>query len=114
MKLAGGTGGAILAFLVFIGLVSLLPDSQWPELLLAVTVATLTVSSGGLRVCMGEAGSLCRLIFRRTRISIWTRRKEHWRAAGQKGSEPRRRNCRATPAVPPLSAISGSYPAALG
>lgn len=44
MKLAGGIGGAILAFLVFIGLISLLPDSQWPELLLAVTVATLTVS----------------------------------------------------------------------
>lgn len=44
VKLAGGIGGAILAFLVFIGLISLLPDSQWPELLLAVTVATLTVS----------------------------------------------------------------------
>jgi hypothetical protein len=48
-KFAAGSLGALLALLVFIGIIALLPDSRWPERLLSLTTALLLMSLTALR-----------------------------------------------------------------
>ena len=48
-KFAAGSAGALLALLVFSGILALLPDSRWPERLLSLTAALLLMSLTAFR-----------------------------------------------------------------
>lgn len=84
-KFVAGSADALLALLVFSGILAILPDSRWPELLLSLTAALLLMSLTALRRFARPRGRDGELSLSESTPAeeeiIWRRPKERWPGA---------------------------------